>query len=77
MFDRIKNYVVDNEFHFQYFNQRINIVNYIEILVLEENRISLKHSRGILVVHGKKLRIQKLLDQEILIVGEIQSIELG
>ena len=72
-----KKYCIDSNFHFTYQEGRLDIVNYEEIVLLEENRITLKCSLGLLVVKGKDLSIAKLLDQEILIDGWIQSIELG
>ncbi len=77
MFREIRDYCIDNVFHFSYQNEKLNVVNYLEVLVLEEARISLRCDLGLMIIKGENLSIQKLLDQEILISGKIKSIELG
>ena len=37
--------------------------------------MSVSYREGILVIKGQDLRIQKLLDNEILVVGKIENIE--
>ncbi len=73
---RLLDYIQDNTFKITYFNSRLNVVNYTKINYLEDSKISLSYPQGILVIKGKNLRIQKLLDDEILVVGNIQNLEL-
>jgi sporulation protein YqfC len=54
---------------------KINIINYIDIITLEDNRISVKYEKGIIIIKGKNLALNKLLDREILITGKISSLE--
>ena len=42
---------------------------------LEDNRISVKYSNGTIIIKGNNLSINKLLEQEMLITGDIKSIE--
>lgn len=77
MLEKIKNYCFDSNFHFNYQEGKLNIVNYQSIIFLEETRISLKCSQGIVVIRGNNLTVNRLLDQEILVSGEIKTIELG
>lgn len=72
----LRNYILDEEFQIQYFRQQVNIKNYIKINYMENERVSLTYSNGIVVIYGKNLRIKKLLDNEILIDGRIETIEL-
>ena len=76
MIKRIVNYIKDEEFRINLYKNKINVVNYIDIIVLEETRISLKYKGGILVIKGESLSVNKLLDNELLILGKVKSIEL-
>lgn len=76
MFDRFKNFIKDEEFRINIFDNKVNIVNYLDLIVLEDSRISIKSPRGIVVVKGNSLTVNRLLDSEILISGNIKSIEL-
>lgn len=77
MFNGITNYIKDNEFKINIFHNKINIVNYIEIISLEETRISIKYNNGNMIIKGSDLLVKKLLDNEILIIGQIKLIEMG
>jgi len=73
----IVNYIKDNEFRMNISENKINIVNYLELLSMGEERVSLATQLGRIVIKGKKLSVKKLLNKEVLIVGNIQSIEIG
>ena len=75
MLNRLRNYINDNNWKITVFNRTVNIVNYIDIILLEENRISVKYQNGIITVLGDNLTVNKMLDQEMLITGDIKSIE--
>lgn len=66
---------MDEQFQVQYFRGKINIKNYTKINYMENERVSLCYVSGNVIVHGKNLRIKKLLDNEILIDGNIETIE--
>lgn len=73
----IINYIKDNEFRMNIIKNKIDIVNYIDLLSMSEERVSLTTSIGRIVVKGNALSIRKLLNKELLIVGNIMSIEIG
>ncbi|MEG1495302.1 MAG: YabP/YqfC family sporulation protein [Bacilli bacterium] len=77
MFNKIKNYCLNPVFSFTYFNKKLNIINYKEIVVLESKHISFKFEGGSITVKGSDLTVKRLLDQEVLIGGNITLIELG
>lgn len=77
MFKGITNYIKDDEFRINIYHDKINIVNYLEIISLEDNRVSIKYHEGNIIIKGKNLLVKKLLDQEILIAGDIKLIEMG
>ena len=75
MFSNIRNYLNDSMFRINIYENKINIVNYTDIITLEDNRISIKHEKGTIIIKGKNLALNKLLDREILITGKISSLE--
>lgn len=77
MFKGITSYIKDNEFKINIYHNKINIVNYLDIISLEDSRVSIRYSEGNIVIKGKNLLVKKLLDQEILITGSIKVIEMG
>ena len=75
MFD-LRNYINDVEFRFNLYKDKVHIVNYTKIVTIEKSRISIGYSSGMLIIKGKDLALKKLLDDEILIKGIINSVEL-
>lgn len=71
----LRSYIEDTDFRFTYFNNQLDIVNYLKINYLEDSKISLNYKNGNIVIKGSNLRIKKLLDDELLIVGNIENIE--
>lgn len=76
MLNKIKEYINDNEFRFTIFSDRIHIINFLKILSLEEERISFLTEKGRFIIKGKGLSLHKLLEDEVLISGDISSIEV-
>ncbi|MDD6223905.1 MAG: YabP/YqfC family sporulation protein [bacterium] len=72
----LRDYIQDNEFRFFYNNNQLNVINYLKINYMEDSKISLGYKNGSLIIKGQNLRIRKLLDSEILIIGSIQNIEI-
>ncbi len=75
-YNRIKNYIEDNEFHFDIFLNRIHIVNYTKILSLSDTRIIILFLDKKVTFTGNKLSLIKMLDDELLIKGNLQKVEL-
>ena len=76
MLNRLKDYINEDSFKINIYKNKINVVNYLDIITLEESRISLKYQQGMIIIKGNNLSVNKLLDNEILITGEIKSVEL-
>lgn len=75
MFERVKEYIKDDEFRLVLFRNRVYITNYLEILTLNNKRISINNGNNLIVIKGEDLVLNKLLDKEILITGKILTIE--
>lgn len=72
----ISNYINDNEFRFTVFNNKIHIINFNKIITLEDNYISLLSTNKRINIKGNKLILLKLIDDEMIIKGNISNIEV-
>jgi len=77
MLRNIVSYVRNEEFYINIWQDKINIVNFKEIVILEDNKIVILSPNGKVIIKGSNLSINKLLESELLITGKINSIELG
>ena len=73
----IINYIKDNEFRMNVLDKKINIINYKELLSMEEDKILLLSSIGKIINKGNNLSVTKLLNKELLVVGKVTNIEIG
>lgn len=76
MFDKIREYVKDEEFRLTIYQDKVYAVNYSNILTLTDSRVTLKVGDVIYVIKGENLVLNKLLDKEILINGKIFNLEV-
>lgn len=76
MIENIKDYIKDLEFRFTIYNNRIHIVNYSKILSLKNDKIIISKDRKKYLFKGKNFTLNKLLDEEVLLLGEVTSIEV-
>lgn len=74
--DKINNYVNELDYKIVITNKYINIVNYKEILDFNSSRISIRSKEGITIIEGKELVVSKMLEDEILITGIFNSVNL-
>ena len=77
MLDRLNNYINDNEFRFTVYENKIHILNYKKIISLEDNYISLLSTTNKIIIKGNNLVLNRLLDNEMLINGNISIIEVS
>ena len=76
LFNNIRNYIGENEYKIIISNNSINIINYLDIKELNENKVILITDRTIIIT-GKNLKANKLLNNEILINGDISQITIN
>jgi len=76
MLEKINNYINDRDFRFTVYEDKVHIMNFTRILVLEEDYISLQSTHKKITLHGSNLTLQKLLEKEILISGILTSLEV-
>lgn len=75
--ERLSNYVFDKDLKLNYYQNNLNIVNYIKIIHFDNNKVKVKVEQGVITIMGSKLVVTKLWNNELLISGEIKTIELG
>jgi len=70
----IDNYVNDRKYSMIYKNNKINIINYTEIVDFSSTLISVRYENDVYHVFGNNLVISRMMDSEILITGDISNI---
>ena len=73
---KIKEFINSNKLKLNYIENKLNVVNYDEIVLLTEKKIILLKDTKTVTIKGENLTLLKLLEEEILINGSIQTIEL-
>lgn len=72
----IRKYLLENDFKMTLTDGNVDILNYQEISVFDDNHIIIKSNGKFITILGNNLIITKWLDDEILVNGEITKIEL-
>ncbi|MBR2828911.1 MAG: YabP/YqfC family sporulation protein, partial [Bacilli bacterium] len=76
MLERLSNYMEDKKFKITIGDNYLHIINYTRIITLEKEFISLKSNQKKIIIKGKNLTLEKIKDQEMLIKGTIQLLEV-
>lgn len=74
--DKLDRYLNDNDYKIIFDNNKLNIVNYDEIIDFSLSNIKVKLKDKIISIDGKNLVINKMIDNEILITGYISNINI-
>lgn len=74
--DKLDRYLNDNDYKLILNNNKLNIVNYDEIIDFSLSNIKIKLKDKIISIEGKNLVINKMVDNEILITGYISNINI-
>lgn len=70
----IDDYVNDKRYSMIYKNNGLDIINYSEIIDFSSNKISVRYEDNIYHIEGNNLVISRMMDNEILITGDISNI---
>jgi len=76
LINAFRNYILDEEFKINIFKDKVNVVNYIDIVNFTSKEVTIKYDGGLLLIIGSNLSISKLLIDEVLVTGSIEKIEL-
>lgn len=75
LFKDARNYIMENDLKVIYLDNKVDVINYGQIISFDNNKIILKSENKTILVVGDNLVLSKLLISEILIVGNITKIE--
>ena len=76
IFDRLNNYINENNFKITIGINYVNVVNYTLVLDFNSNLVSIKYNNGIVDISGTNLVVNKMLKDEILLSGNIENFKL-
>ena len=76
MYQELKNYLSNSSFKVIYTDKYLNIINYSKIMILENEKIELLIPNKIFKIKGKKLKLKRIMNSEILIEGDIIELKL-
>ena len=75
--DRLDNYLYDREYRIIIKENYVNIINYDEIVDFNLTKISVKYKNKKIVIEGTNLAINKMVEDEVLITGNITNISIN
>jgi len=76
MFYKVRNYIEDHEFHLDIYENKIHIINYKKIISLQSEKIIVLLENRKIILNGQNFSLNKLLDEEVLIEGNLISLEM-
>lgn len=71
-----RSYLLEDNFSINILKDKVDIINYNNIGQIDSNKIIVYYDEGMVIVNGKDLSLIKMIDNELLISGLINSIEL-
>ena len=76
MLRKLYEYVKDEEFRFTVYNDRIHFINFLKINTLNSDYVLIESNDRKISIKGKNLILNRLLEKEVLIIGDIYGIEV-
>lgn len=73
---QLRTYILEDEFQLHVFPNKVNVQNYNSIGHFDTNKVTIHYQGGDLVIKGKELAVSRLMNDEVLVVGTIESVEL-
>lgn len=70
----IDDYVNDRKYSMIYKNNKLNVINYSEIIDFSSTLISIRYEDYVYHIEGNNLVISRMMENEILITGDISNI---
>jgi len=77
LMNRLDDYLYDREYKIIIKENYVNIINYDEIIDFSLNKVSVKYKNKIIIIEGKNLIISKMVENEVLIIGNIFIIRIN
>ena len=76
MLDKVREFIIDDEFELVLKENNIFIKNYLKLGTLEEHTISFYTKNKIVIIRGRQLSIKKILEKDAFITGDISIVEV-
>lgn len=76
IFNKLDRYLIDKEYKIIIKNNYLNIINYKEIKDFSSTKIIISSNNSLTTITGENLVVSKMQDNEILITGQIKTVEL-
>ena len=77
LINKLDKYLEDKNYEIIIKENKINIINFKEIIDFSVSKITLRCDNKIINIEGKNLIISKMLDDELLITGQIYNIRIN
>ena len=77
LINKLDRYLYDREYKIIIKENYVNIINYDEIIDFNLSNISVKYQNKIIAIEGRNLTISKMVEDEVLITGEISNIRIN
>ena len=77
MLDELRSYILEDKFKIIILIDKIDIVNYSEIDHFDDKKIIVRFEKGTVIIKGENLSIAKLLNDELLIIGKIKTVDFN
>lgn len=74
--NKLRSFLLEDELEITVYKDKVNVVNYDSIGHFDSNKVVIYYDGGNLVVHGENLVVSRLLNNEVLITGNIKNVEL-
>jgi len=71
-----RSYLLEDNFSINILKNKVDIINYNTIGQIDSNKIIVYYDDGMVIISGKNLSLIKMIDNELLISGLINNIEL-
>ena len=77
LISKLDRYLEDKDYQITIKKNKINILNYDEIIDFSSNKIVVQCNEQKIDIDGKNLIILKMLDEELLITGSIYNVRIN
>ena len=77
LISKLDNYINDKKFSIIYKNNNLDIINYTKIVDFSSTLISISYLDSKYIITGTNLVISKMLEEEVLITGNIEGISFN
>lgn len=75
-FNKLRSYLLEDDLEIRVYKHKVNIINYETIGHFDSSKVMIYHQEGAIVIKGDNLVVSRLMNNEILITGDVKNIEL-